>query len=353
MKNITGILLILTIVMTAAQYGFGQGIHLPDWKVLSEDNKQPDLNDTVFLGKSCVKLDGTQKSAIWNKTISFRNFRMELDVAGAVMSGIGFHVKDDQNYQFIYFRPGYGGTEEAVQYIPIYNGALSWVMYGKYQSNADIKKLEWFHASIEVQDNNLKVFTNYNKKPDMDIMMLNTSAAQGGILLRTMFGTSYFANVSIRELPDYVTNWEISEQMPVTTNFEYSQVKKVKVWKKIDEAGDTYVNLCRYFEYPNGMLFARHNIHCESDESRLLNFDFAGKLHILLNGKEIFFYDKFKLDRIEEGTNRIRLNLVKGDNELIFLTEGDGYLFSNGKGYNSLGRLQYQNWGFIASLSKM
>jgi hypothetical protein len=353
MKKRTAAFMILTMMMIVTQYGFSQGIHLPDWQVLSEDSKQPELNDTIFLGKSCVKLDGTLKSAIWNKAANFRNFRMDLDVAGAVMSGIGFHVKDDQNYQFIYFRPGYGGTEEAVQYIPIYNGALSWVMYGKYQSNADIKKLEWFHASIEVRGNNLRVYTNYSKKPDMDIIMLNTSAAQGSILLRTMFGTSYFANISIRELPEYITDWEISEQMPIGINYDYSQVKKVKNWKKIDEAGDDYVNLCRYFEFPNGMVFARHNMHSESDEVRLLNFDFAGKLRILLNGKEIFFYDKFKLDRIDEGTNRIRLNLVKGDNELIFLTEGDGYLFSNGKGYNSLGRLQYQNWGFITSVSKM
>ncbi|HZZ76440.1 MAG TPA: family 16 glycoside hydrolase [Puia sp.] len=353
MKNRTGTLAILTWLMAITQFGFGQGINLPDWKVLSEENKTTELSDTVFLGKTCVKLDGSIKSAIWNKAMNFANFRMELDVAGAVMSGIGFHVKDDQNYQFIYFRPGYGGTDEAVQYIPIYNGALSWVMYGKYQSNADIKKLEWFHASIEVRGNNLKVFTNYNKKPDLDIMILSTSVARGSILLRTMFGTSYFANVSIRPLPEYITDWEISEQMPVGTPCDYNQTRKVKSWKKINEAGDTYVNLCRYFEHPNGILFARHNIHNDSEESRVLNFDFAGKLRILLNGKEIFFYDKFKLDRIEESTNRIRLNLVKGDNELIFLTEGDGYLFSNGKGYNSLGRLQYQNWGFIASLNAM
>ena len=352
MKNIRSALLIFNILMTVSLIGFSQGINLTDWRVLSEDNKTPELTDTVFLGKSCVKLDGTLKSAIWDQKINIRNFRMDLDIAGAVMSGVGFHVKDDQNYQFIYFRPGYGGTEEAVQYIPIYNGALSWVMYGKYQSNAAIKQSEWFHATIEVRGNNLKVFTNYNKKPDMDIAMLNVSASTGSILLRTMFGASYFANVMTRELPDYITDWEISEQLPAGNSYDYSQVKKVKSWTKINEPGDDYVNLCRYFENPNGVLFARHLIHCESDQVKSLNFDFAGKLHILLNGKEIFYYDKFKLDRLEDGMNRIRLILAKGDNELIFLTEGDSYIFGNGKGYNSLGRLQDQNWGFIASLSK-
>jgi len=341
------------IISVLPNHGFSQGINLPDWKVLSEENKNTELTDTVFREKPCVKLDGKIKSAIWNQSASFRNFRMELDIAGAVMSGIGFHVTNDQNYQFIYFRPGYGGTEEAVQYIPIYNGALSWVMYGKYQSNADIKKLEWFHTAIEVRGNNLKVFTNYNKKPDMDIMTLSTSADKGTILLRTMFGASYFANVNVRELPEQITDWEISEQMPADKMPDYSEVKKVKKWTKINETGDDYVNLCRYFEYPNGILFARHIIKSEHEETKLLNIDFAGKIQIILNGKEIFNYDKFKLDRIEEGTNRIRMNLKKGENELVFITGGDGYLFANGTGYNSLGRLQHQNWGFIASIGKI
>jgi len=353
MKNKINALLILTILMTMTYNGKAQGINLADWKVLSEDNKMPELTDTVFLGKPCVKLDGTLKSAIWNQKVNVRNFRMDLDISGAVMSGIGFHVSNDQNYQFIYFRPGYGGTEEAIQYIPIYNGALSWVMYGKYQNTAAIKQSEWFHATIEVRGNNLKVFTNYSKKPDMDIIMLSTSASTGSILLRTMFGASYFANVMTRELPDYITDWEISQQLPAGASYDYNQLKKLKSWTKINEAGDDYVNLCRYFEYPNGVLFARHVIHSESEQTKVLNFDFAGKLHILLNGKEVFYYDKFKLDRLEDGLNRIRLNLSKGDNELIFLTEGDSYIFGNGKGYNSLGRLQDQNWGFIASLSRM
>ena len=185
----------------------------------------------------------------------------------------------------------------------------------------------------------------------MSITMLNTPVSRGGILLRTMFGASYFANVTIRELPEAITDWEISEQMPGATPYDYGQVKKVKKWTKINEPGDDYVNFCRYFEYPNGTLFARHNLHADMDEVKLLNFDFIGKLQILLNGKEIFNYDKYKLDRIAEGTNRIRLNLKKGDNELVFITEGDSYIF--GKGYNSLGRLQHQNWGFIASIGKM
>src|SRR4051812_15421032 len=88
----------------------GQGINLADWRVLSEQNNTAPLTDTIYQDKACVKLDGKALAGIWNKTIALKNFRLELDIAGTVMPGIGFHAKDEQNYQFLYFRPGYGGT---------------------------------------------------------------------------------------------------------------------------------------------------------------------------------------------------------------------------------------------------
>jgi len=328
---------------------YGQGINLADWTVLSEENAKPVLTDTVFKGKPCVKLDGKTIAGIWNQKVSVKNFRLELDIAGAVMPGIGFRVSDAQNYQFLYFRPGYGNTIEAIQYIPIYNGALSWVFYGAYQATADIHALEWFHAAIEVRGNRLKVFTNNNKKPDMDIVMQQTETDRGSLLLRTMFGVAYFANLTYRPLPEAVTDWEISEQLPADSPYDYEQVKKVKQWKKINEPGDDYVNLCRYFKMPEGTLVARHIIHADSAGFKMLDFDFTGTLHVFLNGKEIFNYDKYKLDRVEAGKCRVKLPLQKGNNELVFITQGDGFVF--GKGYNSLGRLQHQNWGFIAEMN--
>ena len=346
-KNV-GFTFLIVMSMSTPFMVCAQQVNPSEWTVLSEDDQIANRVDTVFQGRSCFKLDSRNAAIAWEKGTDLENFRIDLDIAGAVMSGIGFHVANQQNYQFLYFRPGYGGTIEAIQYIPIYNGALSWVFYGAYQNTADIKRLEWFHAAIEVRGNNLKVFTNNSKKPDMDITMLKTDAKSGGILLRTLFGDSYFANIMIRELPVYLNNWEISEQLPPDAIYDYGQVKKVNRWTKIDEPGDNYVNLCRYFENPQGYVLARHNIHAETEEQAVLQFDFTGKMDIWLNGREIFHYDKYKLDRVDDGTNSVLLNLKKGDNELVFLTEGDSFIF--GKGFKTMGRLQHQNWGFIASL---
>jgi hypothetical protein len=327
---------------------WAQHTDLRDWTALSEENKIGPVTDTVFLGKSCVKLDGHAVAAIWNKKANLKNFRMEVDMAGSVMSGIGFHASDEQNYQFLYFRPGYGGTIEAVQYIPIYHGALSWVFYGEYQASAEIRRLEWFHAAIEVRGDHLKVFTNGNTRPDMNIRMQHVEADGGSVLLRTMFGEAYFTNLTYRELPENITRWEISEPLPAGTYYGYEQVKKVKQWRAIDEPGDDYVNLSRYFKLPEGTVIARHFIRSDSADNKLLLFDFTGTLHVLLNGREVFGYDKYKLERVEADTYSIRVALQKGDNELDFITQGDGFIFGNG--YNSLGRLQHQNWGFIAAM---
>ena len=98
------------------------------------------------------------------------------------------------------------------------------------------------------------------------------------------------------------------------------------------------------------MIIAKHALKSETEQKMILYFDFIGKLKIFLNGKELFYYEKQKLDRIFAGTERILLHLSKGDNELIFVSEGDAMVF--GKGFNAMGRMQHQNWGFMAEVGK-
>jgi hypothetical protein len=264
------------------------------------------------------------------------------------MAGLGFRVRDEQNYQFLYFRPGYGGTGEAVQYIPIYNGALSWVFYSDFQASADIHKLQWFHAAVEVVGDQLKVFTNGGKNPDLSVRLLRAGADRGSIMLRTLFKEAYFANFMYRALPETITDWDMSEQLPAEGDDRGSPVAKVKHWTAIHEPGDVYVNLCRYFERPEGVVVARHVLHADSAATRTLLFDFTGTMRVFLNDRELFHYDKQSLDLVKSCTYKIALPLQKGDNVLVFVTKGDGYIF--GKGYNSMGRLQHQNWGFTAAV---
>jgi hypothetical protein len=348
MLRFTRLLAFLLIGMFLCGNLAAQPLPLHDWTSLSEDSSTVAAKDTIFLEKPCVKLDGHSVAAIWNKSLHLTNFRIEFDMASGVMAGLGFHVQDEQNYQFLYFRPGYGGTGEAIQYIPIYNGALSWVFYSEYQASADIHKMQWFHAAIEVVGDQLKVFTNGSKNPDLSLKMLRAGADRGSVMLRTLFREAYFANFTYRALPEAITDWSISEQLPAEGDYVASSVKRVAHWKSVDEAGDAYVNLCRYFARPEGVVIARHVLHADSMSDKTLLFDFTGTMRVFVNGKELFHYDKQSLDLVKAGTYKIRLPLQKGDNELVFITKGDGFIF--GKGYNSMGRRQHQNWGFTAAV---
>lgn len=343
------ILLLGTLFLVPRLYGQNSDL-TKNWKFYS-DTFEPASPDTIsFKGKSSIHLDGTTTAVAIREGLEYRNFRMELDIAGTSMSGIGFHVKDEQTYQFVYFRPAYGGTEEAIQYIPIYNGGLSWIFYNypTYEKNADIASLEWFHAAIEVKRNRLKVFVNNSETPQMDIQLAEMETDSGELLLRSMFGESYFANISITEPPISLSDWQVSEQLPRKKSYRYDDLNKVKSWKMINDEQNDFVNLIKYFDNPNGVIFAKRTITSESDQQKLLAFDFAGKLKIYLNGDEVFNYGKYKLDRIVKDEYAIALDLQKGDNELVFLTEGDAFLF--GEGFNAMGRLQHQNWGFTAQL---
>jgi hypothetical protein len=321
-----------------------------DWAIFSENAEPAIFKDTVFQGKQSIILDGKARAVAIRKGMRYKNLRVECDIAGSVMAGIGFRAKDQQNYQFLYFRPGYGGTREAIQYVPIYNGTLSWVLYNYpvYERTADIHAMEWFHVVLEVRGTVMRVFVNKSADAQMEINLMESDFDEGDILLRSMFGGACFANVSITELPEVLSDWQISQQFPRKETLDLDPNTKSSSWTKVKPDLGNIINIARYIENPNGVIIAKHAIKAEADKDMFLYFDFIGKLKIFLNGKQLFYYEKLKLDRVFPGTQKIALHLNKGDNELKFVSEGDAMFF--GKGFNAMGRIQHQNWGFIAEL---
>ncbi|TPN87815.1 family 16 glycoside hydrolase [Aquimarina algicola] len=366
MNSKKAILKLLTLFFTISTFGQGILFKKNQCIILDEENKPTTRVDTIYKGKSCVKIDGKNQTIVLTENLDIKNFRVDMDIAGEVMSGLGFRVANKNNYQFIYFRPGMGNTQEAIQYIPIYNGALSWVFYNypKYETKADIKSLEWFHTTIEVKGNNLKVFVDNNPVPQMDVTLLETDVSGGNFILRSLFGTSYFANIKYATIseknsgnsltPDqktFLTDWEISQQFQRDTLQGHlnTELKGTDfVWRNIKSKNDNYVNFSRYFEHPEGVVIAKKTLKSEENKNSVIHFDFVGKLKIILNGEEVFSSKKIKFERVFDDTFRINISLKKGNNELLMVSEGDAAFF--GKGFKYLGRFQHTNWGFIARI---
>ena len=199
----------------------------------------------------------------------------------------------------------------------------------------------------------------------MDIVLFENPVKGGKLLLRGLFGPSYFANVTYQLLPEekvaaknnpkgkFLTEWEISGEFPRATpasNFEkiLKQANTANQWKPIHVPEDNYVNFARYFDYPKGVVVAKTTIASKKAIYQKLHFDFVGRVQLLLNGIPLFDYHKIKFERMFDSTFTVGLPLEKGDNELTVIAEGDASFF--GKGFRYLGRDQHTNWGFIARL---
>ena len=230
---------------------------------------------------------------------------------------------------------------------------------------------EWFRAKIEVRGQKLKVFVG--EKPNSTarssvgqkhILLPAASCLKVclGPLILQIYRLNPFLNKEIQRMksrkPNATTeyqklkDWSISKQYPRNTEHTFPTVldkaKDSDSWKVIKESEHDHINLSKYFSFPNGIVVARKEISYESTQNTRLFFDFVGKLQILLNGNIVFNYENYRFERLKDDTFSIFVEMKKGPNELIFISEGDASIF--GEGFNSVGRLQHQNWGFMAKI---
>lgn len=84
----------------------------------------------------------------------------------------------------------------------LYNGATSWQLYNapKYETNASLNGNEWFHVTLIVQGDDLRLFINDSEHPRIEARSLSSDSRRGPILLKSEFDPVYYANVGIQEL---------------------------------------------------------------------------------------------------------------------------------------------------------
>src|ERR1700729_2319856 len=97
---------IIAILMFSDYPVFAQSALFSRWAVLSENASNASLKDTTFMDVKCVKLDGQRIAAIWDKMANYKDFRMDFDMAGSVMAGIGFLFCAGENNKIFFFLPG-------------------------------------------------------------------------------------------------------------------------------------------------------------------------------------------------------------------------------------------------------
>ena len=122
------------------------------------------------------------------KNVTFTSGRIELDIKGKdeqgrSFVGLAFHGKNDSTFDAVYFRPfNFKNPDRkghSVQYIAM--PKMDWYVLrqtypGKYENTvAPVPEPnEWFHASIQINYPEVKVFVNNSKEPSLTVSQIST-----------------------------------------------------------------------------------------------------------------------------------------------------------------------------------
>jgi hypothetical protein len=163
---------------------------------------------------SAVKVHEKEgEGVVWLKEVNFSKGTIDLDLKGKDVLqksfiGVAFHGVDDKTFDGIYFRPFNFKTSDPVRHIH----AVQYISHPDFpwkklrdEKNGLYEKAvtpepdpnNWFHARLEVDDKEVKVFVNNSTKPSLVVNKLNNRTI-GTIGLWTGEGSGgEFANLTI------------------------------------------------------------------------------------------------------------------------------------------------------------
>lgn len=179
-----------------------------DQLVKDTSNHAQILNDNTHPGAI-----STQR-ILWLKNVSFSEGSIDIELRGKDIFlksflGIAFHGTDDNHYELVYFRPfNFKHTDTlrrkwAVQYMVVPE-----FMYDKLRKEHPLvyenavspvpDPAAWFHASIVVDADSIRVYVNHSSLPSLQVKRLGkTSDGRIGLWDDELSGD--FANLDIKE----------------------------------------------------------------------------------------------------------------------------------------------------------
>jgi hypothetical protein len=177
--------------------------------VANTSNHLQILNDENY--KNAVS---TQKK-VWLKNVSFKEGSIDIDLRGKDVFlqsflGIAFHASDSNHYELVYFRPfnfQYPDTARrrwSLQYMampdyPFTKLRQEHPLVYENSITPPPKASEWFHATIIVTTDSVKVFVNRASTPSLQVKrLINTNDNMIGLWDDQLSGD--FANLTIKNL---------------------------------------------------------------------------------------------------------------------------------------------------------
>lgn len=294
------------------------------------------------------------------KGVELANGTIDVDMAPGPNSrffGVAFHIRSDDDYEVIFFRPRSSGTDQAVQYTPVFKGAPAWQIYSGPGSTAtaNIVREQWTHVRIVIAGPAAKLYLDNAANPTLVIPDLKLGAVHGSIGFWGHMGDAYFANLTYTPdesatyaaprrafLPGALTDWSLSEVFDVSARdpAAYPEVSRMK-WEGVEAEAPGMVVINRYRRSPNilppdrddrirgradgaQVVFAKTTIHSDREQVYKMNLGYSDEVVVFLNGKPIFagnntlsFREPSFLGILDSEPDAVYLSLKRGANELV------------------------------------
>lgn len=347
-------------------------------------------NWTVYDG-GFIEFDGKkafQGTALLNN-YEFENGTIEWDMyttGKRGYPGIFFRMNGQQDYENFYIRPHKtnGYHYDALQYTPAYHSISCWQLYhGEgYTKEAVIPSNQWVHYKLVVKDDQAKVFIGDMENVALTIHNLEHGISKGSIVLNGQTDSSaYFANFSVSDavncsfgkkvekpvLPGTIANWEVSESITnnLVDNENYPGKNYLNGlnWKSINAEKSGMINLTKHIisnPFQPAWVYAKTNLHSDSDRSIWYSFGYSDHITIFLNGQEIYQGNNAFTSRDPSYAgllgyfDKVKLNLKKGENDLLLLIGeqmgGWGFSFRNAE-QEFISEKLTKNWEIINQLN--
>ncbi|MEM6725685.1 MAG: family 16 glycoside hydrolase [Bacteroidota bacterium] len=296
-------------------------------------------------GRKTVELNG--KLLLKDQTLQEGIIRV--DIFGAPersFAGLVFHKQADF-YEEVYLRLHKSGSNDALQYTPVFNKESNWQLLSQAQANPAFKMGEW--NTLEIHFNSKAARILVNGQTALVVHELNGLYQDGQLGLWSLF-PSTFSNFSFEaiapEIPSpaekpsktsahLITSWEISKAYPLDRlpemlpNLDQLNYRTAETWSDGVLPISKYTVKAvagKFLKNSEDFAVAKLSLDCEKATTKWLQFDFSDRGLIILNGKILFQGDnQFRLKGLQYMgnlnplANTIPLYLKEGKNELLIV----------------------------------
>lgn len=322
-----------------------------------------------YKGKKAMKI-GSLSGQVVLKDFVFKDGTIEFDIEphpAEFASSVYFHRKDAKEQEIVYLRvPRIGSklANQGVQYAPYFDGVNMWDIYPQYQAPAMAKTGEWNHMKLVISGKQMKVYVNDMVNTVLEVPKLEGTMAEGSIAFE---GEGYITNLQIKpneteglasyEGADmtkhdgqYLRKWAISTPVLFpkgNETFAENLPDAEDFLESIDAETAGLLNLTRRFGATpqRKLVWLKTSITASELTFTNLQIGFNDEIWVYLNNEMVLvdknLFPQVGMRKIPGGrlaiTNTVaKLNLKKGDNELLVAVANDFY-----------------GWGFMARLENV